>query len=87
MLWTLLRSAFRPQASANPLVERSLSLRRSGRLRDAESTLREAALNFPDDPVVATNLGVVLLEQDAGDEGVQWLQRALALDVRCAPAH
>ena len=87
MLWTLLRSAFRPQASANPLVERSLLLRRSGRLRDAEITLRDAALNFPDDPVVATNLGVILLEQDAGDEGVKWLQRALALDARCAPAH
>src|SRR5436305_5948212 len=87
MLWTLLRSAFRPQASANPLVERSLSLRRAGRLHDAELALRDAALKFPDDPVVATNLGVMLLEQDAGDEGVKWLQRALALDGRCAPAH
>lgn len=87
MLWTLLRSAFRPRAQPNAFVSRSLSLRKEGRLRDAEQLLREAAVQFPRDPIVATNLGVVLLEQDQGEHGVAWLERALDFDPRCAPAH
>ncbi|HEV7820801.1 MAG TPA: hypothetical protein VGO84_06430, partial [Burkholderiales bacterium] len=49
--------------------------------------LRQAAQKFPHDPVVATNLGIVLLEQDQGHEGVASLERALEIDSRYAPAH
>jgi predicted O-linked N-acetylglucosamine transferase (SPINDLY family) len=87
MLWKFLRSVFRRRAQANPLIARSLALRQEGRLRDAEQLLREAASQFPRDALVATNLGVVLLEQDQGEQGVEWLQRALDFDPRCAPAH
>ena len=87
MLWKLLRSVFRPRAQAHPFITRSLALRKEGRLRDAERLLREAAIQFPRDAVVATNLGVVLLEQDQGEQGVACLQRALEFDPRCAPAH
>jgi predicted O-linked N-acetylglucosamine transferase (SPINDLY family) len=87
MLRNLLRSAFRPRAQVNTFVNRSLALRKEGRLRDAEQVLREAAAKFPRDAIVATNLGVVLLEQDQASHGVEWLQRALKFDPRCAPAH
>src|SRR5215218_1758199 len=87
MLRNLLRSAFSPRANADTLVDRSLALRRDGRLRDAESVLRQAAKKFPHDPVVATNLGIVLLEQDQGEEGVASLERALEIDSRYAAAH
>src|SRR5471032_781892 len=87
MLWNLLRSAFRPRAQVKSFVDRSLALRKEGRLRDAEQLLQEAAVQFPRDAVVATNLGIVLLEQDQGEHGVAWLQRALESDPRCAPAH
>jgi protein O-GlcNAc transferase len=87
MLWKLLRSVFTPRAQANSFITRSLALRKEGRLRDAEQLLREAAAQFPRDAIVATNLGVVLLEQDRGEEGVASLQRALEFDPRCAPAH
>ncbi len=87
MLWNLLRSAFRPRAQAHPFITRSLTLRKEGRLRDAEQVLRDAATQFPRDAVVATNLGVVLLEQEQGEQGVAWLRRALDFDPRCAPAH
>ena len=87
MLRNLLRSAFGPRAQADTLVNRSLALRREGRLRDAEQLLREAADQFPGDAVVATNLGIVLLEQDRGEDGVASLQRALEIDPRFAPAH
>ncbi len=87
MLMKLLRSAFRPGAHADTLVNRSLALRKEGRLHDAEQLLRDAAGKFPEDAVVATNLGVVLLEQDRAEDGVGWLQRALVCDPRCAPAH
>ncbi|MCE9641326.1 MAG: tetratricopeptide repeat protein, partial [Betaproteobacteria bacterium] len=87
MLWKLLRAAFQRRASAQPLIDRCLAMRRDGRLRDAELVLREAAAQFPRDPLVATNLAVVLLEQDQPREGVEWLQRALESDPRCAPAH
>jgi protein O-GlcNAc transferase len=87
MLRNLLRSAFGPRAKADTLVSSSLELRRQGRLREAEQLLREAAQQFPHDPVVATNLGIVLLEQDQGEAGVLSLQRALEIDPRYAPAH
>ena len=87
MLWKLLWAMLQRRASAQPLIDRSLALRRDGRLRDAELVLREAAAQFPRDPLVATNLAVVLLEQDQPREGVEWLQRALESDPRCAPAH
>lgn len=87
MLRNLLRSVFGPRAEADTLIDRSLALRRDGRLRDAEQLLREAVDQFPRDPVVATNLGIVLLEQDQGQEGVASLQRALEIDPRYAPAH
>ena len=85
MLWNLLRSALRPRATADRAVKRSLALRREGRLRDAEQLLRNTAVQFPRDAVVATNLAVVLLEQDSGDDGVAWLQRALECDPGFAP--
>lgn len=87
MLWRFLRSAFRPRALPDEFVNRSLALRKEGRLRDAEQALREATVRFPRDAIVATNLGVVLLEQDRAEEGVACLQRALEFDPRCAPAH
>lgn len=87
MLLKLLRSALRPGAPADIFVNRSLALRKEGRLRDAEQLLQDAAGKFPDDAVIATNLGVILLEQDRADEGVPWLQRALDRDPNCAPAH
>ena len=87
MLWNLLRSVFRPGVTPTKLVERGLALRRQGRLRDAEQLLRDAAVKFPRDATVATNLGVALLEQDRAEDGVEWLERALALDPRFAPAH
>ncbi len=87
MLRNFLRSAFRPRAKADTFVSRSLALRREGRLRDAEQLLRETADRFPRDAVVATNLGIVLLEQDHGEDGVAWLQRALELDPGFAAAH
>ena len=87
MLWNLLRSALRPRATADRAVKRSLALRREGRWRDAEQLLRNTAVQFPRDAVVATNLAVVLLEQDSGDDGVAWLQRALECDPGFAPAH
>jgi len=87
MLWKLLRSAFRPRADADTLVSRSLALRKEGRLRDAEQVLREAVTEFPRDAVAATNLAVVLLEQDQAGQGAALLQQALEYDPRCAPAH
>ena len=87
MLRNLLRSAFGPRDQPDTLVNRSLALRREGRLRDAEQLLREAADQFPGDAAVATNLGIVLLEQDRGEDGVASLQRALEIDPRFAPAH
>ncbi len=87
MLWNLLRSAFQRHARPNQFITRSLDLRKEGRLRDAEQVLRDAAAQFPRDAVVATNLGVVLLEQEQGEQGVAWLRRALDFDPRCAPAH
>lgn len=87
MLWKLLRTAFRPRANAGAIIFQGLALRKEGRLRDAAALLHDAAARFPADAVVATNLGVVLLEQDRGEDGVRWLARALALDPRCAPAH
>jgi predicted O-linked N-acetylglucosamine transferase (SPINDLY family) len=87
MLLKLLRAVFRRRAQPKPLIDRSLALRRDGRLRDAELVLRDAAAQFPRDPLVATNLAVVLLEQDQPREGVEWLQRALEFDPSCAPAH
>ncbi len=87
MLLKFLRSAFRRVAHSETLVNRSLALRQAGRLHEAEQMLRAAAVKFPEDAVVATNLGVVLLEQDRAEEGVGWLQRALVCDPHCAPAH
>ena len=87
MLWKLLRAACQRRASAQPLIDRSLALRREGRLRDAELVLRDAAAQFPRDALVATNLAVVLLEQDHATQGVEWLQRALEFDSQYAPAH
>jgi predicted O-linked N-acetylglucosamine transferase (SPINDLY family) len=87
MLLKLLRSVFRPRAQANSFVTRSLALRREGRLRDAEQLLRTASAQFPGDAIVATNLGIVLLEQDQGGQGVACLERALEIDPHCAPAH
>ena len=87
MLWRLLRSTFPPRAYAGQAVTRSLALRREGRLRDAEYVLREAAVQFPRDAVVATNLAVMLLEQDRAEDGVAWLLRAIEFDSCCAAAH
>lgn len=87
MLWKLLCSAFQPRASANTLVNRGLALREAGRLAEAERVLHQAVEQFPRDAVAATNLAIVLLEQDKGEQGVGFLQRALDCDPRCAAAH
>ena len=87
MLRKLLQSVFRRRARPATFVNRSLLLRKQGRLSDAEHMLRDAAAQFPRDATIATNLGVVLLEQDRGEHGVAWLERALDFDPRCAPAH
>ena len=87
MLWKILRAAFQRRAQAQPLIDQGLALRQQGRLRDAEQLLRVAAAQFPRDALVATNLAVVLLEQDQAQQGVEWLQRALESDPHCAPAH
>ena len=87
MLWKLLRAVFRSRTQAASFVTRSLTLRREGRLRDAEQLLRTATVQFPLDAVIATNLGIVLLEQDQGGQGVACLEHALEIDPHCAPAH
>ena len=80
MLLKLLRAAFPSRARSAVAIERSLELRRAGRLADATQLLRDAHARFPQDPLIATNLGVFLLEQDRMQEGVEWLDRALKLD-------
>lgn len=87
MLLKLLRAALSPRPKSSEFINRSLALRREGRLAEATQVLREAAARFPQDAVIATNVGVFLLEQDLGPEGVRWLERALELDSACAPAH
>ncbi len=85
MLWKLLRSALNP--GPRSLIQRGLALRSAGRLPDAERVLREAVQKFPGDAVAATNLGIVLLEQDRAQQGIDYLQQALEWDPRCAAAH
>ena len=85
MLWKFLRSALSP--GPRSLIQRGLALRSEGRLPDAERVLREALRRFPRDAVAATNLGIVLLEQDKAQQGIDYLQQALEWDPRCAPAH
>jgi Flp pilus assembly protein TadD len=80
MLNRLLRAAFSSKPTAQSLIEEGLALRRAGRLRDAERALRAAVAAYPLDATAATNLGIVLLEQDRGQEGVDWLQQALEHD-------
>lgn len=87
MLLKLLRSVFRPRSRVDPLVNRGLALRKEGRWREAEQVLREAVTKFPRDAVAATNLAIVLLDQDQAAQGASWLQRALEYDPRFAPAH
>jgi protein O-GlcNAc transferase len=87
VLWQLLRSAFTAGSSARSLVAQALVCRGSGRLQDAERTLRSAVSQFPRDADVLTNLAIVLLEQDQAQEAAELLQRALAADPGFAPAH
>src|SRR3954464_2099239 len=87
MLLKFLRAAMRPRANPASAINRALALRREGRLSEATQMLREAAAQFPQDALIATNVGVFLLEQDQGPEGVRWLERALEFDSVCAPAH
>ncbi len=87
MLLKLLRSVFRPRPRVDPLVNRGLALRKEGRWREAEQVLREAVTKFPRDAVAATNLAIVLLDQDQAAQGASWLLRALEHDPRFAPAH
>jgi protein O-GlcNAc transferase len=87
MLWRALRAAFRPRASAGPLIQRALDLRSEGRNAEAEALLRRAVREHPEDPGAATNLAVALLDQDRGQEAVSWLERALKIDDRFGPAH
>ena len=87
MLWSFLKSAFRARARTSAPLYRGLELRRQGRLREAEEALRKAATAAPGDAAAATNLAIVLLEQDMADEGIAWLERALRYDARFAPAH
>lgn len=87
MLRRLLRSAFAGGAGVQAQVERALALRSAGRLADAERELRAAVARDPGHAVAATNLGVVLLEQDRGPEGAECLMQALRADPACAAAH
>lgn len=87
MLWRALRSAFKPRASADPLVRRALELRRAGLHAEAEALLKRAVAEHPRDAAAATNLAVALLEQDRAAEAVTWLTRALEIDAGFAPAH
>jgi predicted O-linked N-acetylglucosamine transferase (SPINDLY family) len=82
-----LRSAFGKSPGVAPQVERALALRSAGRLADAERELREAVARDPGHAVAATNLGIVLLEQDRGAEGAAFLMQALEADPACAAAH
>jgi len=88
MLRKLLRSAFAGKSSGvQAQVERALALRGAGRLADAECELRAAVARDPRHAVAATNLGIVLLEQDRGAEGAECLMQALRVDPACAAAH
>jgi predicted O-linked N-acetylglucosamine transferase (SPINDLY family) len=82
-----LRSAFGKSPDVTPQVERALALRSAGRLADAERELRDAVARDPGHAVAATNLGIVLLEQDRAAEGASFLMRALEADPACAAAH
>src|ERR1700752_1350251 len=86
MLLKFLRAAMRPRANPSTAINGALALRREGRLAAATQMLRDAAAQFPQDALIATNIGVFLLEQDQGPEGVRWLEQALNLDPACAPA-
>lgn len=87
MLWRLIKSALRPAASAERLVQRALELRREGRQHEAHEVLRAAVAAHPRDAAAATNLAVALLEQDRAGEAVPLLERALEIDPGFAPAH
>ena len=87
MLWKRLLRAIQPRSRIGYTIGRALSLREQGQLAGAERLLREALAGNPRDAVVATNLGIVLLEQNHGQQGVEMLQRALACDPNCAAAH
>ncbi|HYH41369.1 MAG TPA: tetratricopeptide repeat protein [Burkholderiales bacterium] len=86
MLWRLLRSAIAPSRTAAHEVQRALGLTRAGRQVEAEQLLRAAVRQYPDDAAAATNLAVVLLDQDRAQEAVPLLQRALEIAPRFAPA-
>jgi len=51
-----------------------------GRRDEAESLLREAAAEYPDDPDPALSLGLLLVETDRPDEAVTWLRKAADAD-------
>ena len=87
MLWKLLREAVQRHPSIGTLVSRGLALRQQGRLLDAEQALRHAVEKFPRDAAAATNLAIVLLEQNKGQQGVALLQQALTCDPQCGAAH
>jgi predicted O-linked N-acetylglucosamine transferase (SPINDLY family) len=84
MLWNLLRSAFGRDAGG--LITRGLELRTRGDLPAAERVLRDALSKSPRDAVAATNLAIVLLEQNQGAAGVALLEQAIAWDPQCAAA-
>jgi len=62
------------------------TLRRMGRLSEAEAAFRAAVRLSPNDPRLLAALGFLLAQQNRNDEARQYLQSALAIDPSFAPA-
>lgn len=59
----------RPMSDASRYGERAQALSKAGRDEEAEAVLREARARWPDNPVIAYALGVLLLASGAYEEG------------------
>jgi WD40 repeat protein/tetratricopeptide (TPR) repeat protein/predicted RNA-binding Zn-ribbon protein involved in translation (DUF1610 family) len=68
------------QAKASELVDRGALLFQSGKLDEAESTLREAVEANPWNATAHGNLGVVLLHRDRRAEALEWFEKAVGID-------
>ena len=62
------------------------TLRRMGRLSEAEAAFRAAIRLSPNDPRLLTTLGYLLAQQNRVPEARQYLQAALSIDPGFAPA-
>lgn len=61
-------------------MNRALSVHREGRLGDAESLYRQVLALRPEHPEALKLLGLVRLTQGSPEEGLSWMERALAQD-------